>query len=189
MMFAFSATAPFPAISCGGRSDANRVPHNAVIAICILAALIMLPAIRNYLVGYYVGTGIAVVGLYIAFILPVILRFRQGDKFQHGAWSLGKNYKWLNLIAIIWVFFICDRVLPAAVQGEHPGSGRLVVGLRQLRPAPRRRRLRPLRRLVGALRQELVQGPRPDGHGGGARAARGEAGDGLRLPADTQYET
>ena len=46
------------------------------------------------------------IGLYIAFILPVILRYRLGDKFEHGAWSLGKHYKWIDPIAIVWVAFI-----------------------------------------------------------------------------------
>ena len=36
----------------------------------------MVPAIWNYLVGYVVGTAIAVIGLYIAFVLPVFLRYR-----------------------------------------------------------------------------------------------------------------
>ncbi len=78
----------------------------AVLAIVVLSALIMVPAYWNYLVGYLVGTGIAVIGLYIAFILPVILRFRLGDRFEPGAWSLGKHYKWIDLVAIIWVAFI-----------------------------------------------------------------------------------
>ena len=56
--------------------------------------------------GYLVGTGIAVIALYIAFILPVILRFRLGDRFEHGAWSLGRHYKWIDAIAIVWVVFI-----------------------------------------------------------------------------------
>ena len=66
----------------------------------------MVPAYWNYLVGYLVGTGIAVIGLYVAFILPVILRFRMGDKFEPGAWTLGKHYKWIDTIAILWVAFI-----------------------------------------------------------------------------------
>ena len=66
----------------------------------------MIPAYWNYLVGYLVGTGIAVIGLYIAFILPVILRFRLGSRFEPGAWSLGKHYKWIDAIAILWVVFI-----------------------------------------------------------------------------------
>ena len=66
----------------------------------------MVPAPEELLVGYLVGTSIAVIGLYIAFILPVILRFRLGDQFEPGAWSLGKHYKWIDVVAIVWVGFI-----------------------------------------------------------------------------------
>ena len=72
------------------------MPVYAVFAIGVLRRLLMVPAIWNYLVGYAAGTAIAVIGLYIAFILPVFLRLRLGDKFEHGAWSLGKHYKWIN---------------------------------------------------------------------------------------------
>ena len=113
-------TAPCPGHRLWRRVAPNRVPRYAVVAICVLAALIMVPAIKNYLVGYYVGTGIAVVGLYIAFILPVILRFRLGDKFEHGAWSLGKHYKWLNIDRDPLGRVDLHHVLPAAVQGQHP---------------------------------------------------------------------
>ncbi len=107
MLFAFSRDGAVPGHRLWRRVGRNRVPQLAVVAIFVMAALIMIPAIWNYLVGYYVGTGIAVVGLYIAFILPVILRFRQGDKFQHGAWSLGRHYRWINIVAILWVALIC----------------------------------------------------------------------------------
>ena len=36
----------------------------------------------------------------------MILRFKAGANFEHGAWSLGKHYKWINVIAILWVAFI-----------------------------------------------------------------------------------
>ena len=72
----------------------------------------MVPAYWNYLVGYLVGTGIAVIGLYIAFILPVILRLRLGSRFEPGAWTLGKHYKWIDAIAILWVVFIVFIFLP-----------------------------------------------------------------------------
>ena len=88
MMFAFSRDRAVPGHQLWRRVAPNRVPRYAAgrdLRAC--RSLIMLPAIKNYLVGYYVGTGIAVVGLYIAFILPVILRFRLGDKFEHGAWK------------------------------------------------------------------------------------------------------
>ena len=85
------------------RVSKHRVPVYAVFAIGVLSALLMVPAIWNYLVGYAAGTAIAVIGLYIAFILPVYLRLRLGDRFEHGAWSLGRHYKWIDTIAIVWV--------------------------------------------------------------------------------------
>ena len=57
MMFAFSRDRAVPGHALWRKVGRNRVPHYAVIAICVLAAIIMLPAIKNYLVGYYVGTG------------------------------------------------------------------------------------------------------------------------------------
>jgi amino acid transporter len=106
MMFAFSRDGAVPGHRLWRQVGRNRVPQIAVLAICVLSAALMVPAIWNYLVGYLVGTGIAVIGLYVAFILPVILRFRLHDRFEHGAWSLGRHYKWIDLIAIIWVGFI-----------------------------------------------------------------------------------
>src|SRR5262245_16929367 len=106
MLFAFSRDGAVPGHRVWRQVSRNRVPHMSVIAICVASAVIMIPAIWNYLVGYLVGTGIAVIGLYIAFILPVILRLRLGDRFEHGAWSLGRHYKWIDAIAILWVAFI-----------------------------------------------------------------------------------
>ena len=71
MMFAFSRDRAVPGHRLWRQVSANRIPRNAVIAICVLAAALMLPTLYNFFIGYYVGTGIAVIGLYIAFILPV----------------------------------------------------------------------------------------------------------------------
>jgi amino acid transporter len=106
MLFAFSRDRAVPGHQLWRRVSRNRVPHMAVIAIVVAAAALMLPTLYNFFVGYYVGTGIAVIGLYIAFILPVILRYRMKDAFEPGAWSLGKHYRWIDPIAIVWVFFI-----------------------------------------------------------------------------------
>ncbi len=75
------------------------MPVWSVVGIWFFAAVLMIPAIWNYLVGYAVGTAIAVIGLYIAFILPVWLRWRKGDSWDEPrAWSLGKHYKWIDPI-------------------------------------------------------------------------------------------
>jgi amino acid transporter len=106
MLFAFSRDRAVPGHQLWRQVGKNRVPQLSVVAIVVASAAIMVPAYWNYLVGYLVGTGIAVIGLYVAFILPVILRFRLGDRFEHGAWSLGRHYKWIDLIAIVWVALI-----------------------------------------------------------------------------------
>jgi len=46
------------------------------------------------------------IGLYIAFVLPIILRLRAGESFERGAWHLGRHYKWIDWIAILWIGFI-----------------------------------------------------------------------------------
>jgi amino acid transporter len=108
MMFAFSRDGAVP----GGRtlfrkvSHRNRVPVNAVTAIAILSWALMLPTYWNNTVGYLVGTSIAVIGLYIAYGIPIFLRWRAGAAFQPGAWSLGNHYKWINPIAFCWIVLI-----------------------------------------------------------------------------------
>jgi amino acid transporter len=106
MMFAFSRDGAVPGHQWWRRVSSHRVPVHSVFAIGVLSALLMVPAIWNYLVGYAAGTAIAVIGLYIAFVLPVFLRLRLGDRFEPGAWSLGRHYKWLDSISLLWVAFI-----------------------------------------------------------------------------------
>jgi len=118
MMFAFSRDRAVPGHRLWRKVAANRVPVAAVWAIGFLAWALMIPTYWNSATGYLVGTSIAVIGLYIAFILPVILRFRMGDRFEHGAWSLGNHYKWIDVVAIIWVAIISILFLgPVAPTG------------------------------------------------------------------------
>jgi amino acid transporter len=56
--------------------------------------------------AYAAVTSIAVIGLYIAYVMPTFLRLRQGDNFQRGPWHLGRWSKPVGTIAVIWVIFI-----------------------------------------------------------------------------------
>jgi amino acid transporter len=104
MMFAFSRDRAVPGHQIWRRIAPNRVPVYSVLGVSLFAAILMVPAVWNYFIGYAVGTAIAVIGLYIAFILPVYLRWRKGDSWDAPrAWSLGRHYKWLDPISIIWV--------------------------------------------------------------------------------------
>jgi amino acid transporter len=107
MMFAFSRDRAVPGHPLWRRVAPNRVPRWSVFGIGVFAAILMIPANWNYFIGYAVGTAVAVIGLYIAFILPVWLRWRLGDSWDEPrAWSLGRHYKWLNPISIVWVAII-----------------------------------------------------------------------------------
>jgi amino acid transporter len=107
MMFAFSRDGAVP----GGRQlfrkvSRARVPVYAVTAIAVLSWALMLPTLANGAIGYLVGTSIAVIGLYIAYGVPIYLRWRAGDSFQPGAWTLGRHYRWINPIAVTWIVVI-----------------------------------------------------------------------------------
>ena len=128
MMYAFSRDRAVPGHPLWSRVAANRVPRNAVWAIVVLAGILMIPAIWNYLVGYGVGTAIAVIGLYIAFVIPVYLRFRMHDEFVPGAWSLGRHYKWIDLLSLAWVGADHDPLHLPALQGGAPMGVRLHAG-------------------------------------------------------------
>jgi amino acid transporter len=107
MMFAFSRDRAVPGHSLWRRVARNRIPRWSVAGIGVFAAALMIPAVWNYLVGYFAGTAIAVIGLYIAFILPVYLRFRRGEAWQEArAWTLGRHYKWIDLVSMAWVAII-----------------------------------------------------------------------------------
>jgi hypothetical protein len=108
MMFAFSRDGAIPGHRVWKRvHPTSRVPVYAVGAIAVLSWALMIPTYWNNVVGYLVGTSIAVIGLYIAFVLPIILRWRKGESFERGAWHLGKHYKWIDPLAIAWIALIC----------------------------------------------------------------------------------
>ncbi len=121
MMFAFSRDGAVPGWRLWRKvSRKNRVPVFAVTAICVLAFALMIPTLWNAYIGYQVGTSVAVIGLYIAFGLPIILRLRQGDKFEHGAWSLGRHYKWIGILGVAWIVLISVIFLMPTVPGGIP---------------------------------------------------------------------
>jgi hypothetical protein len=43
------------------------------------------------------------VGLYLAYTIPVYLRWHQRDSFQAGPWTLGRHYRWVNPGALVFV--------------------------------------------------------------------------------------
>ncbi len=107
MTFAFSRDGAIPGHNLWRRLGSNRTPTYAVLFVCVSALVITIPAYfpnsLGYPVAFFAVTSISVIGLYIAYTIPVFLRWRMGDKFNPGPWTLGSKYKWINPIAFVWV--------------------------------------------------------------------------------------
>ena len=57
-------------------------------------------------------------------MLPIILRLRAGESFERGAWHLGRHYKWIDVLAILWIIFICIIFMLPAFKAGVPGIPR-----------------------------------------------------------------
>jgi amino acid transporter len=104
MMFAFSRDGAVPGNRLWSRVNGQRVPVNAVLASSIIALIITLPALKSFggfPIAFFAVVTIGVVGLYVAFAIPIFLRWRKGDSWQPGNWTLGRHYKWIAPIAVL----------------------------------------------------------------------------------------
>jgi len=129
MMFAFSRDGAVPGSKLWAKVDKNKVPKNAVLACAAVALTITLPALVEVNIGsadapivvptaFYAVTSITVIGLYLAFLVPIYQRLRMGDKFKTGSWNLGSKYKWMAPIAIAEIVIICIYfIMPTTPMG------------------------------------------------------------------------
>ena len=107
--YAFSRDRGMPGWALFRRLNSDKVPLYAVMAVSIASAIVTIPAFWStdaaplFPWAFFAVVGICTVGLYIAYIIPVYLRLRQGDNFEVGPWNLGRHYRWINTVAIIWV--------------------------------------------------------------------------------------
>jgi amino acid transporter len=107
--YAFSRDRGMPGWAIFRRVNRDRVPFNAVIAVSFFSLVIAIPAMfgkNNVPFAFFAITGICTVGLYIAYVLPVYLRLRKGDDFEPGPWNLGRRYKLVNSLAIVFVILV-----------------------------------------------------------------------------------
>src|SRR5687767_9913375 len=107
--YAFSRDRAIPGWALFRRVNRDRVPTFAVIAVSFFALLITIPALwgsKDIPFAFYAITGICTVGLYLAYILPIYLRLRAGDAFETGPWNLGRRYKLVNVLAILFVIVV-----------------------------------------------------------------------------------
>jgi amino acid transporter len=107
--YAFSRDRGMPGWWLFRRLNQARVPLYAVLAVSVASLIITIPAYwgtKGVPWAYFAITSICTVGLYLAYIIPVYLRLRQGAGFEAGPWTLGRHYKWVNAGAILFVALV-----------------------------------------------------------------------------------
>jgi len=110
MCYAFSRDGAIPGWRIWSKVNERKMPVNAVLFMVGCAILLTIPAYfpndAGIPVAFYAIVSVAVIGLYIAYVIPIYLRWRMGDEFQTGPWNLGSKYKWMNPFAVVWVALI-----------------------------------------------------------------------------------
>ncbi len=106
MIYAFSRDRAMPASDLWHRvNKRTRTPTNSIWFAAVGAFLLGLPYLYSP-TAYFAVTSIAVIGLYIAYAMPVFLRLRAGESFRRGPWHLGRWSYVVGWIAVGWVIFI-----------------------------------------------------------------------------------
>jgi amino acid permease (GABA permease) len=106
MIYAFSRDGALPKSEVWHHiNKRTRTPTRAIWLAAAGAFVLGLPYLWNT-TAYAAVTSIAVIGLYIAYVIPTFLRLRAGASFQRGPWHLGRWSRPIGTAAVIWVAFI-----------------------------------------------------------------------------------
>ncbi|MFI5036255.1 MAG: amino acid permease [Acidimicrobiales bacterium] len=111
MIYAFSRDGAVPFSEYWHHvSKRSHVPvHSAwfgAVGAFILTSPALIPGSAGY-TAYAAVTSIAVIGLYVAYLIPVFLRRINPTAFTPGPWKLGKWGPFMGWVAIVWVVIIC----------------------------------------------------------------------------------
>lgn len=109
MWFAFSRDGGMPGSGFVGQINHKyRTPVNAIIVTSILAVLI-----TAYSAAFFVVTSISTITLYLAYMFPTFLNWRNKRRNQgehtdsmNAPWNMGRWGPIVNVIAIVWIIII-----------------------------------------------------------------------------------
>jgi amino acid permease (GABA permease) len=105
MSYAFSRDNALPGSAIWKKVNPRTgTPTNSIWFCVFWSAVLTLPSLWS-LTAYFAVTSIAVIGLYIAYMIPVFLR-RVNPDFQTGPWHLGGMSALIGWVAVAWVVFI-----------------------------------------------------------------------------------
>jgi amino acid permease (GABA permease) len=134
MVYAFSRDGALPGARIWHRIDPRtQTPNNAIWLGTAGAFLLGLPALWNS-TAFAAVTSVSVIGLYLAYVIPVYLRLRLGDGFERGPWHLGRWSRPIGMLAVGWtalitVLFLLPTQSPITVKDFNYTSVAIAVVL------------------------------------------------------------
>ena len=106
MLYAFSRDGAVPGHRMWHRiNPRTRTPTNGIWFCVVFAFLLAVPSMWSS-VAYGAVTSIATIGLYIAYVIPTLLRRLQGRSWEGGPWSLKGWSPFIGWLGVVWVAFI-----------------------------------------------------------------------------------
>ena len=139
MLFAFSRDGAVPGARYWATLNDKRVPVHGVVVCAVAAAILTLPALIEINIGteqepiivnyaFAAVVSIGVIGLYLAFAIPIWLRWRAGDAFEQGSWNLGTKWKWMAPLAVAEIVVTSVYFIMPFTPAGTPGFMRGLLG-------------------------------------------------------------
>lgn len=122
MLFAFSRDRAVPGHQYWTKLDKNRNPSHAATGLGVASIVLTLPALwapkgTTVPIAFYAVTSVTVIGLFVAFAIPIWLRFKAGSSFKQGEWNLGNKWRWMAPTAVAEIvvisIYFCLPTVPA----------------------------------------------------------------------------
>jgi amino acid transporter len=123
MLFAFSRDGALPGskwlhvVSKKFRTPARAIWVAAIVAFIPALAQFPVPAI------YSIVVSISVIGLYVSYVIPVLLALIYPNRWKPGPWNLGRYWPIVAWVAIIWVAFISIVLMLPEYSASFTGWG------------------------------------------------------------------
>ena len=139
MLFAFSRDGAVPGAKYWARVNKSKTPVLAVIAVTVVGFILTLPALWQVNIGtedapiytvtaFFAIVSIGVIGLYLAFAIPIYYRWKAGSSFKQGSWNLGNKWKWMAPIAVIEIIVTSIYFILPLYPAGAPGFMRGILG-------------------------------------------------------------
>ena len=106
MIYAFSRDGALPGSKFWHKiNPKTRTPTNSIwlgVGLSAIVGALSLYQKGGYSTAFFAMTGICVIGLYIAYAIPIYLRLTNPD-FQTGPWNLKGKHKLVGWTSLIWI--------------------------------------------------------------------------------------